>query len=331
MKEPTSQEIGRDPTKMDALRATAACLVGDPTVWRCRFGDNYADFRGPNARTACIRFLRETFTLSEIVPPLSDYPTHTPGQREAGDLARAERLWAELQEDQLGGFSGINRPFWIVQAFREIREDERQRRPTEPDETAVERVAAALIIADEAGNAVGILGSNVHEGDCPFVAQPAAYTCAYCEGLHYRSLARAALAAMPPAVSRDAVIETPSEMLFSVLSRFASEDRAGEVAPGTKLVDLLHSLREAVTDRESRPQIRSRRRFRAELDDAVKALQSAEASLSAVIGLVEGEMARSSFEDTTDFTEAQDALEAVRAYLTAHKPSPQRSGKGEER
>lgn len=35
-------------------------------------------------------------------------------------LQRAEQLWKDLQEDNLGGFSGINRPFWIVQAFKEV-------------------------------------------------------------------------------------------------------------------------------------------------------------------------------------------------------------------
>ena len=37
------------------------------------------------------------------------------------DLGRAERLWADLQRDELGGYSGINRPFWIAEQFRQVR------------------------------------------------------------------------------------------------------------------------------------------------------------------------------------------------------------------
>lgn len=35
-------------------------------------------------------------------------------------LPTAERLWADLEKNELGGYSGINRPFWILQAFREV-------------------------------------------------------------------------------------------------------------------------------------------------------------------------------------------------------------------
>lgn len=37
-------------------------------------------------------------------------------------LKKAERLWEDLQKNQLGGFSGINRPFWIMYVFKEIRD-----------------------------------------------------------------------------------------------------------------------------------------------------------------------------------------------------------------
>lgn len=40
--------------------------------------------------------------------------------REPTLLQRAEWLWEDLQKNELGGFSGINRPFWIVQAFKEV-------------------------------------------------------------------------------------------------------------------------------------------------------------------------------------------------------------------
>jgi hypothetical protein len=38
-------------------------------------------------------------------------------------LKRAEELWRRLQEDKLGGFSGVNRPFWIVGEFRHVIEE----------------------------------------------------------------------------------------------------------------------------------------------------------------------------------------------------------------
>jgi hypothetical protein len=33
----------------------------------------------------------------------------------------AERLWKELQENNLGAYSGINRPFWILHYFKIVR------------------------------------------------------------------------------------------------------------------------------------------------------------------------------------------------------------------
>lgn len=35
-------------------------------------------------------------------------------------LADAETLWRDLQENNLGGFSGINRPFYILWQFKGV-------------------------------------------------------------------------------------------------------------------------------------------------------------------------------------------------------------------
>lgn len=35
-------------------------------------------------------------------------------------LELAERLWRELQENRLGGYSGVNRPFWIQAEFKSV-------------------------------------------------------------------------------------------------------------------------------------------------------------------------------------------------------------------
>ena len=35
-------------------------------------------------------------------------------------LKAAEMLWSDLQENNLGGFSGINRPFYILHEFRRV-------------------------------------------------------------------------------------------------------------------------------------------------------------------------------------------------------------------
>ncbi len=42
------------------------------------------------------------------------YPQLLTKAEEASLLARAEQLWRDLQQNQLGGYSGPNRPFWIV-------------------------------------------------------------------------------------------------------------------------------------------------------------------------------------------------------------------------
>lgn len=38
-------------------------------------------------------------------------------------LEKAEQLWRDLQENNLGGFSGINRPFYILHEFRRVIEE----------------------------------------------------------------------------------------------------------------------------------------------------------------------------------------------------------------
>lgn len=35
-------------------------------------------------------------------------------------LFEAEALWADLQRNDLGGFSGINRPFYILAEFKRV-------------------------------------------------------------------------------------------------------------------------------------------------------------------------------------------------------------------
>ncbi|MEQ9634590.1 MAG: hypothetical protein RLW68_00750 [Devosia marina] len=35
-------------------------------------------------------------------------------------LQEAERLWKDLQNNNLGGFSGGNRPFYILHAFKQV-------------------------------------------------------------------------------------------------------------------------------------------------------------------------------------------------------------------
>lgn len=35
-------------------------------------------------------------------------------------LKDAERLWKDLQSNDLGGYSGANRPFYILHAFKEV-------------------------------------------------------------------------------------------------------------------------------------------------------------------------------------------------------------------
>jgi hypothetical protein len=59
-------------------------------------------------------------------------------------------------------------------------------------EALVERVAAALILADDGGNPTAILSATKHSGDCT----EGAWTCALCQAVEYRYSARAALSAV---------------------------------------------------------------------------------------------------------------------------------------
>ena len=52
-------------------------------------------------------------------PNKRPYPQLFTNEEKAGILKMAEELWDDLQKNELGGFSGINRPFWIVGAFRD--------------------------------------------------------------------------------------------------------------------------------------------------------------------------------------------------------------------
>lgn len=53
-------------------------------------------------------------------------------------LKRAEQLWADLQRNELGGYSGINRPFWIAEQFRQVREDAIATPPSTSDQEGVD-------------------------------------------------------------------------------------------------------------------------------------------------------------------------------------------------
>lgn len=43
----------------------------------------------------------------------------TPDEKK-GLLREAEMLWKDLQENNLGGYSGINRPYWIYFQFERM-------------------------------------------------------------------------------------------------------------------------------------------------------------------------------------------------------------------
>ena len=48
------------------------------------------------------------------------YPDLLSDDEQKAILGRAEDLWADLQANNLGGFSGINRPFWIAYKFKSV-------------------------------------------------------------------------------------------------------------------------------------------------------------------------------------------------------------------
>lgn len=47
-------------------------------------------------------------------------PALLTGDEERALLAEAAALWSDLRRDQLGGFSGDNRPFYILHEFRRV-------------------------------------------------------------------------------------------------------------------------------------------------------------------------------------------------------------------
>lgn len=53
-------------------------------------------------------------------PVARPYPRLLDDTEKADLLKRAENLWSDLQRNDLGGFSGINRPFWILHQFQDI-------------------------------------------------------------------------------------------------------------------------------------------------------------------------------------------------------------------
>lgn len=51
---------------------------------------------------------------------MRDYPELLSEDERRAILQDAERLWKDLQSNDLGGYSGVNRPFYILHAFKEI-------------------------------------------------------------------------------------------------------------------------------------------------------------------------------------------------------------------
>lgn len=51
------------------------------------------------------------------------YPELLSADESKALLTTAEMLWEDLQADKLGGFSGINRPFWILTKFKDVIEE----------------------------------------------------------------------------------------------------------------------------------------------------------------------------------------------------------------
>lgn len=48
------------------------------------------------------------------------YPELLDNEENRSLLTAAEHLWSDLQGNNLGGFSGINRPFYILHEFRRV-------------------------------------------------------------------------------------------------------------------------------------------------------------------------------------------------------------------
>jgi hypothetical protein len=55
--------------------------------------------------------------VSEVNRP---YPELLTSDESRALLTAAENLWEDLQKNNLGGFSGVNRPFYILHKFRRV-------------------------------------------------------------------------------------------------------------------------------------------------------------------------------------------------------------------
>jgi len=51
---------------------------------------------------------------------MGDFPELLSDDERSAILQDAEWLWKDLQSNNLGGFSGVNRPFYILQAFKAV-------------------------------------------------------------------------------------------------------------------------------------------------------------------------------------------------------------------
>jgi hypothetical protein len=68
----------------------------------------------------------ERFKLRDLMVEIGKdrpYPDLLTTDEQMELLVRAERLWSELAANNLGGFSGINRPFWILGYLKDAVED----------------------------------------------------------------------------------------------------------------------------------------------------------------------------------------------------------------
>lgn len=78
----------------------------------------YNDIGQQNALRECISSIRGAAERTQtITRPYPDLLTEEEGKEL---LSAAENLWKDLQENKLGGYSGGNRPFWILGFFKHV-------------------------------------------------------------------------------------------------------------------------------------------------------------------------------------------------------------------
>tara|TARA_R110000851_G_scaffold20691_3_gene62419 strand:- start:418 stop:717 length:300 start_codon:yes stop_codon:yes gene_type:complete len=65
-------------------------------------------------------YLRE---IGKAMDKTNQYPKLLTEKEKSKLLKKSERLMTELLENNLGGYSGKNRPFWIMSAFKEVIEE----------------------------------------------------------------------------------------------------------------------------------------------------------------------------------------------------------------